>query len=76
VEGGQSLGSIVEGGQTGRRRITDGPLEQGGYPLVYVLFAVDLRIVEGGRLRVNVLRNIMYLLRALILLARRKAWSK
>jgi len=33
VEGGQSLGSIVEGGQTGWRRITDGPLERGGYPL-------------------------------------------
>ena len=48
MEGGLSLGSIVEGGQTGWRRITDGPLEQGGYPFVYVLFAVDLRKVEGG----------------------------
>jgi len=43
---------------------------------VYVLFAVDLRKEKGDGLWVSVLRNIMYLERTLILLARRKAWSQ
>lgn len=52
MEGGQSLGSIVEEGQTGRRRVTDGPLKQGGYPLVYVLFAVDFEKWREGNCEV------------------------